>query len=152
MVDSYQVVLSIVAVAIMICVPIACVVLYDLLAGRWDSSLERWRTRLHKSRERRRNLKLLRQQHGVPIEEVAANLRRLRAAVAGDANRSAAHQMGNRLAYDRVLAQACDMLDVQHDLGLESSGMERDIERFRLEAELERAGVVISQRRFGQAA
>ena len=29
---------------------------------------------------------------------------------------------------------------------------ERDIERFRLEAELERAGVVISGRRFGQAA
>jgi hypothetical protein len=152
MVDSYQVVLSIVAVAIMICVPITCVVLYDLLAGRWDPSLERWRTRVRQSRERRRNLKLLRQQHGVPIEQVAANLRRLRAVVATDANRSAAHQMGNRLAYDRVLAQACDMLDVEHDLGLESSGLERDIERFRLEAELERAGVVISQRRFGQAA
>jgi hypothetical protein len=152
MVDSYQVVLSIVAVAVMICVPILCVVLYDLLAGRWDTSCERWRTRVRESRERRRNLKLLRQQHGVPIEQVAANLRRLRAVVAADANRSAAHQMGNRLAYDRVLAQACEMLNVEHDLGLESSGLERDIERFRLEAELERAGVVISQRRFGQAA
>ena len=152
MVDRYQVVLSIVAVSIMICVPIICVVLYDLLAGRWDESLSRWRSRLFASRQRRRDLKLLRRQHGVPIEQVAANLRRLRAAVACDANRSAAHQMGNRLAYDRVLAQACDMLDVPHDLDKESSGFERDIERFRLEAELERAGVVISSPRYGQAA
>ena len=30
--------------------------------------------------------------------------------------------------------------------------MERDIERFRVEAELERAGVVLSDRRYGQAA
>jgi hypothetical protein len=136
----------------MICVPITCVILYDLLAGRWDGQLQSWRDRRTKAREHRRDLRLLRSQRGVPIEEVAANLRRLRAVVACDANRSAAHQIGNRLAYDRVLAQACEMLDVQHDLGLESSGLERDIERFRLEAELERAGVVISQRRFGQAA
>jgi hypothetical protein len=152
MVDSYQIVLSIVAVAIMICVPIICVLLYALLAGRWDRRIEGWRARVAKARERRHDLRLLRSQHGVPIEEVAANLRRLRAVVASDANRSAAHQIGNRLAYDRVLTQACEMLNVEHDLGLESSGLERDIERFRLEAELERAGVVISQRRFGQAA
>jgi hypothetical protein len=30
--------------------------------------------------------------------------------------------------------------------------MERDIERLRVEAELERAGVVLSDRRYGQAA
>jgi hypothetical protein len=30
--------------------------------------------------------------------------------------------------------------------------MERDIERLRVEAELERAGVVLSNRRYGQAA
>jgi len=152
MVDRYQVMLSVVAVAIMICVPIICVVLYDLIAGRWDDSLGRWKAALTKSRERRRDLKLLRRPSGVPIEAVAANLRRLRAVVAADANRSAAHQMGNRLAYDKVLAQACDMLDVEHDLDQQSTGLERDIERFRLEAELERAGVVISSPRYGQAA
>lgn len=152
MVDPYQVVLSVVAVAIMIGVPIVCVLLYDLLAGRWDDRLGRARERLTESRERRQVLRLLRNQHGVPLEQVAANLRRLRRVVSSDAARSAAHQMGNRLAYDRVLAQVCDMLAVQHDLGKESSGFERDIERFRLEAELERQGVVISDRRYGQAA
>jgi len=152
MVDRYQVVLSIVAVAIMVLVPIVCVVLYDLLAGRWDEQFARWRASLSAAQERRRDLRLLRQQHGVPLEEVVANLRRLRAVVAEDAHRSAAHQLGNRLAYDRVLAQACDMLGVLHDLDKESGGLERDIERFRLEAELERVGVVISSRRYGQAA
>ncbi len=152
MVDPYQVVLSIVAVAIMIGVPIVCVVLYDLLAGRWGGPMERVREKVFELREHRRNLKMLRHQQGVPLEQVAANLRRLRSVVATDANRSAAHQMGNRLAYDRVLVQACEMLNVEHDLGRESGGMDRDIERFRLEAELERAGVVLSNRRYGQAA
>jgi hypothetical protein len=152
MVDPYQVALSIVAVAIMIGVPIICVVVYDLLAGRWDDKISRLRASRAESQEHRRNVRLLRHQQGVPIEQVAANLRRLRRAVATDANRSAAHQMGNRLAYDRVLVQACAMLDVEHDLCKDSSGLERDIERFRVEAELERAGVVISDRRYGQAA
>ena len=72
--------------------------------------------------------------------------------VRGDAHRSAAHQMGNRLAYDRVLMQACEMLDIEHELAGESIGFERDIERIRIEAELERAGIIVSDRRFGQAA
>lgn len=152
MVDPYQVVLSVVAVAIMIGVPILCVLLYDLLAGRWDEPLGRLRMMAVDSREHHRNVKMLRHQQGVPLEQVAANLRRLRSVVAADAHRSAAHQMGNRLAYDRVLVQACEMLNVEHDLGRESGGMDRDIERFRLEAELERAGVVLSDRRYGQAA
>jgi hypothetical protein len=60
--------------------------------------------------------------------------------------------MGNRMAYDRVLMQACEMLEIEHELGNDSVGMERDIERIRVEAELERAGVVLSERRYGQAA
>ena len=43
MVDMYQVVLGGIAVAIMVLVPILCVVGYDLLAGRWDASIERWK-------------------------------------------------------------------------------------------------------------
>ena len=73
-------------------------------------------------------------------------------AVSTDEHRSAAHQLGNRLAYDRVLTQVCAMLDIEHELDTEVSGLERDIERFRLEAELERAGVVLTGRRYGQAA
>ena len=69
-----------------------------------------------------------------------------------DAHRSAAHQMGNRLAYDRVLIQACSMLEIEHELDADSTGLDRDIERFRVEAELERAGVMLTDRRYGQAA
>ena len=72
--------------------------------------------------------------------------------IRADAHRSAAQQMGNRLAYDQVLIQACSMLEIEHELRDETTGMERDIERFRVEAELERAGVTVTERDFGQAA
>src|SRR5205085_12030415 len=68
-------------------------------------------TTLFRSEERqlkrahRRNVKALRRQQGRPLEQVVADLRRLRLAVAQDAQRSAAHQLGNRLAYDRLLSQ-----------------------------------------------
>jgi len=152
MVDPYQVVLAAIAVSILIAVPILCVALFDLTAGRWDESIARWRGKRSEALEHRRNVRALRNLQGVPIERLAADLRRLREVVANDANRSAAHQIGNRLAYDRVLTQACEMLDIPHDLGQSSVGLERDIERIRIEAELERAGVVISTRRYGQAA
>ena len=152
MVDVYQVVLGAIAVSIMVLVPIGLVFLYDLLAGRWDGSIARWRESRQQSAQRRRNLRAMREQRGIPLEQVAANLRRLRTVLTGDAHRSAAHQMGNRLAYDQVLIQACGMLEIEHDLGVESAGMERDIERLRVEAELERAGVVLSERNYGQAA
>ena len=44
------------------------------------------------------------------------------------------------------------MLEIEHDLRENTTGMERDIERFRVEAELERAGVTVTDRDFGQAA
>jgi hypothetical protein len=152
MVDTYQAVLGAVAVAIMVLVPIICVIAYDFLAGRWDDTLKGWREERQLKRAHRRNVKALRRQQGRPLEQVVADLRRLRLAVAQDAQRSAAHQLGNRLAYDRLLSQACDMLEIQHDLAVESTGMEREIERIRVEAELERVGVRVTDRRFGQAA
>ena len=152
MVDTYQAVLGAVAVAIMVLVPIVCVLAYDFFAGRWDETLKGWREERQTRRVHRRNVKALRQQHGLPLERVVADLRRLRLVVGQDARRSAAHQIGNRLAYDRLLCQACEMLEIQHELGTESTGMERDIERLRVEAELERVGVQVTDRRFGQAA
>jgi hypothetical protein len=152
MMDRYQVVLGAIAVSIMVLVPVLCVLSYDLLAGRWDRSVAAWRERRQEVREHRRSVRALRRQAGVPLEEVVANLRRLRAAVGGDSRRSAAHQMGNRLAYDRLLAQACEMLDIEHELSRETAGMERVIERIRIEAELEGAGVYVTDRHFGQAA
>ncbi len=151
MVDVYQVVLGGIAVAIMVLVPIGAVLLYDLLAGRWDDSLSRFRERRAAAAEHRRSLKMLRRPQGVPLERLVADLRRLRAAVTGDAHRSAAHQMGNRMAYDQLLMQTCDMLEIEHELSEDSKGLDRDIERIRIEAELERAGVMVT-RRYGQAA
>lgn len=152
MMETYQVVLGALAVAIMVLVPIGCVLLWDLLAGRWDESISHFRQRQLMAAERRRSLRALRRMHGVPLERLAADLRRLREVVRADAHRSAAQQLGNRLAYDQVLVQACSMLEIEHELGEETTGIERDIERLRVEAELERAGVTVTGRGFGQAA
>jgi hypothetical protein len=150
MVDVYQAVLG--AVSIMILVPVGVVLLYGLLAGRWDAAISNWRGSRRQKAERRRNLRAMRRQQGVPLEQVAANLRRLRGVLTVDEHRSAVHQIGNRVAYDQVLIQASEMLQIEHDLAKHSAGMERNIERLRVEAELERAGVVLSDRRYGQAA
>jgi hypothetical protein len=153
MVDVYQVVLGAIAVSTMILVPVGVVLLYGQLAGRWDAAISIWRESRRQKAERRRNLRAMRrQQQGVPLEQVAANLRRLRGVLTVDEHRSAVHQIGNRVAYDQVLIQASEMLQIEHDLARRSAGMERDIERLRVEAELERAGVVLSDRRYGQAA
>lgn len=150
MVDVYQAVLG--AVSTMILVPVGVVLLYGLLAGRWDAAISNWRGSRRQKAERRRNLRAMRRQQGVPLEQVAANLRRLRGVLTVDEPRSAVHQIGDRVAYDQVLIQASEMLQIEHDLAKHSAGMERNIERLRVEAELERAGVVLSDRRYGQAA
>jgi hypothetical protein len=152
MVDVYQVVVGAIVVSIMILVPVGLVLLYALLAGRWDAAISNWRESGRQKAERRRNLRAMRRQQGVPLEQVAANLRRLRGVLTVDAHRSAVHQIRNRVAYDQVLIQASEMLQIEHDLAKHSAGMERNIERLRVEAELERAGVVLSDRRYGQAA
>ena len=150
MVNVYQAVLG--AVSTMILVPVGVVLLYGLLVGRWEAAISNWRGSRRQKAERRRNLRAMRRQQGVPLEQVAANLRRLRGVLTVDAHRSAVHQIGNRVAYDQVLIQASEMLQIEHDLAKRSAGMERNIERLRVEAELERAGVVLSDRRYGQAA
>ncbi len=152
MADAYQVILGMIAVSIIVLVPIGFVVAYDALAGRWDEQLKAFRGRVADGAERRRNLRAMRQQQGAPLERLVTDLRRLRQAVSTDEHRSAAHQLGNRLAYDRVLMQICAMLDIEHELDTELSGIDRDIERFRVEADLERAGVALTDRRYGQAA
>lgn len=152
MADAYQVILGMVAVSIIVLVPIGFVVAYDALAGRWDKQIHGVRSRLSEGAERRRNLRALRRHQGAPLERLVADLRRLRVAVTTDEHRSAAHQLGNRLAYDRVLMEICAMLDLEHELDTELAGLDRDIERLRVEADLERAGVVLTDRRYGQAA
>ncbi len=153
MVDPYQLILGIIALTLVVLAPIGFILAYEGLAGRFDSGVSRWRERMAERRVHKANIKALRDQRGVPIEQLAADLRRLRTAIGQDHHRSAAHQLGNRLAYDRVLMQVCAMLDVEHELERALAGLDQDIERVRVEAELERAGIVVGDnRRFGQAA
>jgi hypothetical protein len=153
MVDPYQLVLGIIALVLVVLAPLGFVLLYETVAGRWDSVFGRIRERWAERRQHRANVKALQRQSGVPIEQLAADLRRLRTAVGQDAHRSAAHQIGNRMAYDRVLIQVCAMLEIEHELDRDLAGLEQDIERVRVEAELERAGVIVGDdRRYGQAA
>ena len=62
-----------------------------------------------------------------------------------DHHRSATRQLGDQLAYDQVLVQLCGMVGVEQRLA-QLTGREKDVERLRAEAELERAGIVLSDR------
>ena len=137
--DTKQVRLTILASAILVGVPLIANAILDLLSGRWDEQLSnRPASEPADEAEGAPHLR------GMPIEQLAADLRRLRTAVANDQQRSATHQLANRVAYDQLLMQACEMLDIPHGLGRKTAGPERDIERIRVEAELERAGVVLT--------
>ena len=99
-VDLYQVILGGIAVALMVLVPIPRRLPYDLLVGRWAEGIGRRRERRSAAAAHRRGVRELRHQQGVPREQLAADLRRLRGILGTDVHRSAAHQMGNRLAYE----------------------------------------------------
>lgn len=138
-VDKKEVRLTILASAILVGVPLIAGAIADLLANR-----RRWEERRPSDPDDGDVAPHLR---GRPIEQLAADLRRLRTAAATDQQRSATHQLANRVAYDQLLMQACEMVSVSHDLDKKTTGPERDIERIRVEAELERAGIVLSASR-----
>lgn len=77
-----------------------------------------------------------------PIERVAADLRRVRRALAcfgpGD---SAVKKFAARQAYDALLVQACAALEVEHRLWTLPEGVDREIERIRVEESLRRLGL-----------
>ncbi|OXM74683.1 MULTISPECIES: hypothetical protein [Amycolatopsis] len=81
---------------------------------------------------------------GPPIEQLAADLRRVHrclADLAPDApmlRRRATHQ-----AYDALLVQACAALGLRHWLDELPEGVERDVERLRVEEALRRAGLAV---------
>jgi hypothetical protein len=136
-VDKKEVRLTILASAILVGVPLIVNAIHDLLSGRWDEHLS-CRPPSDPADVGEAALDL----RGRPVEQLAADLRRV--SVATDQRRSATHQLANRVAYDQLLMQACQMLNVPHELGKNTAGPERDIERIRVEAELERAGIVLS--------
>jgi hypothetical protein len=79
---------------------------------------------------------------GMPIERIAADLRRIRPqALTPAAGTPMARRRAVIAAYDEALLDACRALDVPTDLDRVTDAFERESERLRTEAELERAGV-----------
>lgn len=80
-----------------------------------------------------------------PIEQLAADLRRVhRALVEFPPGTSAVKRYAARQAYDTLLVQACTAVEVRHRLDCTAEGVDRDIERLRVEEALREAGVRVS--------
>jgi hypothetical protein len=116
-------------------VRIGIAALFDELGG-WHCSrlVSRLARRL---RRRRARVVPLRR----PIEDVGADLRRLYASFHREGLRFAKYE-GCRQAYDRVLGEAAEMLEVTHLLAVLPPGRELDRERERVELLLEDAGLL----------
>ncbi|MEV6877325.1 hypothetical protein [Amycolatopsis sp. NPDC051128] len=84
------------------------------------------------------------QPQGPPIERVAADLRRVhRLLVDYPAGTPAARRFGTRQAYDELLTQACHQVGVPHRLAELPEGMDREIERLRVEQSLRERGLAV---------
>lgn len=133
MVDFTEVVLAVVATALVVCTPILMVRAFDQCTDRQSA-----RPVQRPVRER---------------YQVAADLIRLRAVLSderitvGDRRRAVAE-------YDRVLAEASALLGIEHVLDAQGAGhLDRELERFRVEAALQSVGWTIAEsRRRGQDA
>ncbi|GIJ44434.1 hypothetical protein Val02_13200 [Virgisporangium aliadipatigenens] len=77
---------------------------------------------------------------GPPIETIAIDLRRLRRQRDGVAQRSPVWFTAVEKAYDERLGMACERLDIEAHIE-ELTGIDREIERVRVEGELEAAGL-----------
>ncbi|ASR38783.1 hypothetical protein BAY61_31525 [Prauserella marina] len=81
---------------------------------------------------------------GIPVEKLAADLRRVHAALqrlAPDA--PVVRRRATSEAYDALLAQACSAVEITHQLDSVPRGIEREVERLRVEEKLREAGLVI---------
>jgi hypothetical protein len=80
----------------------------------------------------------------LPIEQLAADLRRVhKLLVQCPDGTPMVRRVATRDAYDELLRQACTAVDVRHELDELPEGMERDIERLRVEEALRDAGLTI---------
>jgi hypothetical protein len=79
-----------------------------------------------------------------PVQEVAADLRRLaRELAAVPAGAPYIRWQALQTAYDRVLTEAAELLEVDHSLRDLPMGTPRDIERLRIVCALEASGLVV---------
>jgi hypothetical protein len=80
-----------------------------------------------------------------PIERLAADLRRVHRALAEfPPGTPAVRRRATRQAYDALLVQACAAVEVDHRLDTATEGMDREVERLRVEEALRDAGVRVS--------
>ncbi|WP_199428896.1 hypothetical protein [Qaidamihabitans albus] len=81
---------------------------------------------------------------GPPVERVAADLRRVRRSLAGLApDAPVVRRRATGQAYDALLMQACQAVEVPHRLDTVPDGIERELERLRVEEALRGAGLAI---------
>jgi hypothetical protein len=101
---------------------------------------ERWLA----ERAARRRARLLGPLDRRPLQAVAADVRRLgRRLALVPAGAPMVRRRALQAAYDDVLAEAAGMLGVPHALTAEPPGRGRDVERLRLLAALEAAGLAV---------
>jgi hypothetical protein len=80
-----------------------------------------------------------------PIERLAADLRRVHRTLAEfPSGTPAVRRRATREAYDALLVQACAAVEVPHRLDAVGEGVDREIERLRVEEALRAAGVAVS--------
>ena len=77
-----------------------------------------------------------------PIEQLGADVRRLRDAFGRDGMRFAKYEGSTPQAYDGALTEAADALELTHFLASLPPGVDRDLERARIERLLEDAGLL----------
>lgn len=79
-----------------------------------------------------------------PIQALAADLRRVHRLLAEfGPGTPAARRNGTRQAYDALLIQACAAVEVEHELDTLPEGVDREVERLRVEHSLRTAGLAI---------
>lgn len=86
---------------------------------------------------------------GPPIEQLAGDLRRLNGLRMGVATRSPVWFNAVQRAYDEALRVACGQLGIDQYLD-EVSGVDLEVERLRVEGELQRAGLALRDTKTGQ--
>ncbi|MFI9384570.1 hypothetical protein [Kutzneria sp. NPDC052558] len=81
---------------------------------------------------------------GPAIQDLARNLRRVhRTLLDFQPGTPALRRLAARQAYDDLLRQACRALSIEHRLDEVPEGIDKDIERLRVEESLRRAGLQI---------
>lgn len=81
---------------------------------------------------------------GPPIERLAADLRRVHRALADCAPGTPnVRRRATRQAYDALLVQACAVVEVDHRFDGLPEGVEREMERLRVEEALRTAGLTV---------